>query len=306
MKNELISIIVPTHNRDNLLIRALNSIKKQTFKNFEVLIVDDIGNESTKELISTFADERFIYIHNGEDQGATYSRNLGIKKSKGGYIAFLDDDDEWYEKKLELQLEKFNSDEELGLVYGKIDISMISLGVKYETNPNKKGYIYKDLLIENYIGATIIPIINLNLISKEDCYFDTNFPAREEYDLWIRLAKNYKVDYVNIPVAMSYGDFNVKRISSDIKNYEKGIALLNDKYQKEVEVLLTDTEKLTRKIFQLRFLGAQAIKVNNTKVARTKYLEVLKLQFSLKNFVFYMISFLSAKNIFQLRRYLKS
>mgnify|MGYP000268263977 CR=1 FL=1 len=305
MKSELVSIIVPTHNRNNLLIRALNSIKNQTYKDFEVLVVDDIGNESTKELVSSFADERFFYMRNQECQGATYSRNIGVRESKGNYIAFLDDDDEWYEKKIELQLEKFHNDKELGLVYGKIDIIITSLNLKYETKPFKKGNIYKDLLIENYVGATIIPMLNLNLISKKECYFDTDYPAREEYDLWIRLAKSYKVDFVNTPLALSYGDFIAKRISSDIKNYENGILLLNKKYEKEIEELLSESEKLDRKILQLKFLAAQAIKVNNTKIARKKYFEVLKLKLSFKNLIFYLISFLSAKNIFLLRKYLK-
>ncbi|CAM1370227.1 putative Glycosyltransferase [Tenacibaculum litoreum] len=305
MKNELISVIVPTHNRDNLLGRALGSIKNQTYKNFEVLVVDDIGNESTKELVDSFADGRFQYIHNEEHQGATYSRNLGIKKSRGNYIVFLDDDDEWYEKKLELQLEKFYSDKEIGLVYGKLKIEISSLNIDYITAPSIKGNIYKDLIIENYVGGTIIPMINLNLVSKEECYFDTKFPAREEYDLWIRLSRKHKVDFVDDVLAVAYNDFDEKRISSDIKNYEEGISLLNNKYQKEVEKLLTESEQLNRKILQLRFLAAQAIKVNNTKIAREKYLEVLKLKFSLKNLVFYLMSFLSAKNIFLLRKYLK-
>lgn len=305
MKDELISVIVPTHNRDNLLKKALDSIKNQTYKNFEVLVVDDIGNESTKEIVSSLNDERFYYVHNKKYQGATYSRNLGIEKSKGNYLAFLDDDDEWYEKKLELQLEKFYSDKEIGIVYGKLKIKIPSLNISYITAPLKKGEIYKDLIIENYVGGTIIPMINLNVVSKEVCYFDTNFPAREEYDLWIRLSRKHNFDFVDDVLAVAYNNFDEKRISSDIKNYEEGISLLNSKYQKEINELLTESEELNRKVLQLRFLSAQAIKVNNTKIAREKYLEILKLKFSLKNLFFYLMSFLSAKNIFLLRKYLK-
>lgn len=303
MRN-LISVIVPTHNRDNLLLRALNSIINQSYQNFEVLVIDDIGNNSTKRVVDSLNDKRFIYIRNDIKNGATYSRNIGIKNAKGQYIAFLDDDDEWYPNKLQLQLNLFLKNTTLGVVYGKLDINIPSLNITYATKPQKKGFIYNELLIENYVGGTIIPMLNLNVISKEECFFDVDFPAREEYDLWIRLAKKYQFDFVDEVLAVAYTDFNEKRISSNIDSYEKGIELLDLKYQEEIKKLDSYT-KQNRKIFQLKFLAAQAIKVNNTNIAREKYFNVLKLKFSIKNLAFYLLSFLSAKNIFLLRKYLK-
>lgn len=119
---ELVSVIIPTYNRIDTLERAIESVKNQTYKNIEILVIDDNANnkeirEKIKNLVSKFNDVQLIL--NKENLGGALTRNEGIKNAKGKYIAFLDDDDEFYPQKIEKQynLYKKLNNEKVGLIY---------------------------------------------------------------------------------------------------------------------------------------------------------------------------------------------
>lgn len=103
---DLVSIILPAWNSEKTLTRALNSIRNQTYHHFEALIIDDCSKDNTSKLIQEFVDidSRFSYLKTKVNSGAGVARNLGLDKAKGRFIAFLDADDEWLPKKLEIQL----------------------------------------------------------------------------------------------------------------------------------------------------------------------------------------------------------
>ncbi len=100
---KLVSVIVPTYNRENLIIRALNSILNQTYKNIEIIVVDDSSQDNTFQKVNQFSNKihKITYIRNKKNVGPAVSRNIGIRKSKGDYIAFLDSDDVWLATHLE-------------------------------------------------------------------------------------------------------------------------------------------------------------------------------------------------------------
>lgn len=128
MNNVLVSVIIPTYNRSIEFFRALDSVCMQTYKNIEIIVVDDnYGNEELRKTIRfylTERDYRITLLNNSERLGAALSRNIGLKAAHGEYIAFLDDDDECDEKRIEKQLELFfhSKQKKLGLVYclGKV------------------------------------------------------------------------------------------------------------------------------------------------------------------------------------------
>lgn len=130
-KNELISIIIPTYKRSDLLERAIFSVLKQDYLNFEIVIVDDNASElehrkCTKYVVEKLNNNRIKLINNKENLGGARSRNEGVKHASGKYICFLDDDDEYYENKLSRQLEYYKSIQarvdNLGMVYCQYDI----------------------------------------------------------------------------------------------------------------------------------------------------------------------------------------
>ena len=104
----LVSIIIPTHNRKEFLIKALDSVLNQTYRNIEVIIIDDASTDGTGDLILSYNDERIKYFKNSSNLYAAESRNIGIQNSNGNFIAFLDDDDIWLPEKLEQQILLFS------------------------------------------------------------------------------------------------------------------------------------------------------------------------------------------------------
>lgn len=125
MKNEdVVSVIIPTYKRPKELERAIISVKNQTYKNIEIIVVDDNANDieqrkSTEQVVKKY--ENIVYIQNKENLGGSKTRNIGIENAKGKYIAFLDDDDEFLPNKIEQQIKLYKEYEEkgekIGLVY---------------------------------------------------------------------------------------------------------------------------------------------------------------------------------------------
>lgn len=305
IKNDLlISVIIPTHNRKLLLKNAIDSVLNQTYQKFEIIIVDDCSTDGTKDYVLSLKDARIKYFRNEKNLYAAASRNVGIKNSNGEFIAFLDDDDEWFPQKLEKQIPIFKN-EKVGLVYSSINLFFEAYNFSYNTIPTKKGLICKDMLIKNYIGGTVSVIVRKQALQElmDVEWFNPNFPAREEYDLWIRLSKSWKVDYISKPLVRAYYRNNIKRISVDINSYVRGIELLNIKYEQEVEKLLTIKEKKNRNSIQQFFLGSQAIKLGNTTLARKYFWKAFRINRNKKAFISYLLSLFSAKAVIISRYY---
>ena len=102
--NELVSIIMPSYNTAKFISKTIESVLEQTYKNWELLIVDDCSTDNTDEIVSKYDDDRIIYLKNKKNSGAAVSRNKALKNAKGKWIAFLDSDDLWYPTKLEEQI----------------------------------------------------------------------------------------------------------------------------------------------------------------------------------------------------------
>ena len=247
----LVSVIIPTHNRIDLLKRAIYSALNQTYKNIEIIVVDDQSIDGTNDYVSTIQDKKIKYIRNEKHLHVSQSRNIGINHARGEFIAFLDDDDEWLPKKLEKQLPLFNNIR-VGIVYSSITLHFERYNLSYITKPAKRGDVYKSLLIKNIIGGTVSVIVRKKALEEiaEAYYFDLKFPAREEYDLWIRLSKEWEVEYIKEPLVTAYYRNSITRISTNVDNYVKAINLLN------IKQLSTDQQRksLTRLSQQIKVI----------------------------------------------------
>src|SRR5919106_1816578 len=113
-----VSVIIPTYNRVESLPLAIKSVLAQTFQDFEIIVVDDASHDNTPAVIARFNDERIRYIRHDTNKKISASRNTGVLNSRGSYIAFLDDDDEWLSEKLQLEVDLLdNSPLKTGAVY---------------------------------------------------------------------------------------------------------------------------------------------------------------------------------------------
>ena len=196
----MVSVVIITYKRPvEILFRAINSVLNQSFTDFEIIIVNDAPEE--KELASTIRDKinilndnRIKYVEHEMNRGANFARNTGLKRARGKFVAFLDDDDEWLDNKLELQVKQFDKNKELGLVYCGFKIVCGNTAFDKKTSKSK-GFILNCLLEENFIGSTSFPLLSKRVLDELGG-FDTNLKSCQEYELWIRVAQHYKIDCV--------------------------------------------------------------------------------------------------------------
>lgn len=186
-KENLVSIIIPVYNAEKYLKYTLASILRQSYKNWEVIIVNDFSNDYSDKIIKQFINKvkNIKYIKNDKNKGVSVSRNRAIQEAQGRYIAFLDSDDIWHKDKLRLQLSfmnKYNADFSF-TSYQFIDSNNKKIN-KFITPPLKLNYIQE--LKENFIGCSTV-IIDTKKMIKEDINFIEQ--KHEDYILWLSLLK---------------------------------------------------------------------------------------------------------------------
>jgi len=232
--NPTVSVIIPTYNRAHLVGRAIKSVLNQTYQDFELIIVDDGSTDNTEKVIKRFDDKRIRYIKHEKNKGGAAARNTGIKAARGEYIAFLDSDDEWLPEKLKRQMEVFkNASSEVGVVYtGFIYVDKLGGGTSKQHIPKKRGWIYEDILVENCIGTTSTVLIERKYF-KETGLFDENLPSCQDWDMWIRLAKQCKFDFIPEILVRYFEHRN--RITSNCKSVIEGHEAILRKFQNDIE-----------------------------------------------------------------------
>jgi glycosyltransferase involved in cell wall biosynthesis len=186
MQSPSISVIIPTYNAAKYLNTAVKSVLNQTFKNFELLIIDDGSTDNTMEIAKAFDDRRVQYFYQS-NQGKSQARNNGIYKSKGRFISFLDADDFYYKTKLKYLLDFLRNNPQIGCVAGGVrrisDNGQIISKKKHQDN---KLITIKDLLFGNSINVCSTLIRSEHV--KEIKGFDICLKRGEDWDFHYRLA----------------------------------------------------------------------------------------------------------------------
>jgi len=219
-KNPLISVIIPTYNRAKIIERAIKSVIQQTYKKWELIIVDDGSVDNTKESIKNhLQDKRINYYSYPTNKGVCFARNFGIEKSKGQWIALLDSDDEFLPKKLEIQLNE--------TLKHNANISLCNRIIITDNQPKKiittnKSFFadYKEIITEKRtLSATTM--FFKNIITKKS-KFDPKQPTSNDLDFLLKTKKENRLLYIDKPLVLIHKTMNLKRISSDPKKKIKG------------------------------------------------------------------------------------
>ena len=216
LENPLVSAIIPTHNRADLLRRALKSVISQTYQPIEIIVVDDGSTDETESIVGEFKnDSPLIYLKNEEARGAPVARNKGIQAASGDFIAGLDDDDEWNPERIERLVQAYDD-----------SFSCITSNVKmqYENHTatwHKQEIItLDDLLYSNQVGNQVLVKRDRLL---EIGGFDEQLAAAQDYDLWIRLCEAFgPVKNIRRPLQIVHTEHEKGRISnpsSQLKGY---------------------------------------------------------------------------------------
>ncbi len=183
----LVSIITPSYNSEKHITETMDSVLAQTYKNWEMIIIDDCSTDRSREIIEKYTqrDRRIGLIFSSENVGAARARNLGIEQATGSFIAFLDSDDVWFPEKLEKQI-KFLTENSLVVTYSAYET--MDEDSKYINTRNiQKTITYADMLKSNHIG-NLTGIYDTEFFGK--VYMQEH--GHEDYILWLELLKQIK------------------------------------------------------------------------------------------------------------------
>jgi len=248
----LISVVIPTHNRGDIVDKAVRSAQNQTYKNIEIIIISDGSEDNTDEVVNKLCaeDERIRYFSYHPGKGGNVARNTGIKEARGEYVAFLDDDDEWHDEKLAKQLDVFASDDEIGLVCTGINGVRTNSSAKTIFIPPAVRDSSKLILLRNCIGSTTTVMVKKELFDECGC-FDENLRALQDYDLWIRLCQKTRVGVVREPCVEYLNDPAGEQISKYTDKYIEAISYIDNKYQELISQLSKKNLAIRKNVFIL-------------------------------------------------------
>lgn len=241
----LVSVVIPTHNRAKFIQRAIQSVTSQTYKNYEIIVIDDGSIDNTEAEIQTlktlYPTLKLAYIKFEINRGAQAARNEGIRLAQGGWISFLDSDDKWFPAKLEKTL-TYATEHNYKVVHCGCNVKKIDGSSTYLEIPMYQGNIYKDLLKK---AGPLFPGLLVNI----ECFktvglLDEKIVAHQEWDLSLQLAKEYPFGFLREPLFLWYYDGH-EAISSNKRRGAEGYLQIVEKYKDDI--LMCHGSKILRK-----------------------------------------------------------
>jgi len=259
-----VSVVIPTCNRPKLLKEALSSVFEQTYKNFEIVIVDD-GEDSPEQVLKEFDTSRITYIKNKEKQGGAGSRNIGVENSKYDPIAFLDDDDTWVPEKLEKQINALIENKEAQFCFCAV----------LNIFPDKEERTYvpqglkdvHELALRRFKGFLTSGLVVHKKAFKEIGGFDSSFPSHQEAELMIRLSKNHLGFGIDEPLVRMNLAHGGEHIGGNINRRIEGREKLLEKHK---ETFLQHSEIHALQQYRFFFLYRSAKQYKEAKRALLK------------------------------------
>lgn len=222
MQAPLVSVVITAYNYAAYLPKAIDSVLGQTYRNIEVIIVNDGSTDNTEDAVAPYLNDGRVTYITQKNSGQASSKNRGIRASRGGFVAFLDADDFWRSDKLERQMPLFSKDPQTGVVYS--DLNFIGPGgepLDIERPQRFRGDILQELFLDNFIGFS-------TTVVRKECFeragvFDEGLSMAIDWHLWLRVACHYRFDYVDEPLLYyRWGHANMS------KNIEKRFKCSDD------------------------------------------------------------------------------
>lgn len=296
MVDPLASVIIPTHNRADLLCRAIESVQAQTVDELEILVVDDGSRDRTPTVVRRYAvtDERIRYHRFEESQGACAARNRGIEEATGRYIALLDDDDAYLPNKIELlarRLEEAGS--AVGLAYSNVRVHRRN--GQHLTIPGSGGS--GDVLDRVRRGMWFQT--GSTLIRKEACArFDESLPCLQDVDFHLKMVRNYGAVFVDEVTAVQYVDHDYRRIThQDPDDLEYAVGVLERRHYGG-----SDSREMRRARAYLMSFAGKNLMANDRVRARSYFRRALRNRSTPKTLGLYLLSWTSDRWADRFRR----
>lgn len=205
ISSKLVSIIIPCYNTSNYIGDCIESILRQTYKEWEAFVIDDCSSDESVKIASEFfkKESRINLIQLNKNVGSAAARNIGIRESKGNFIAFIDADDMWLPKKLEIQVEFLLRNPKVGLVATDgfvVDAHSNVLRRAISQKKVKRGLISAE---EFLLGS--VPIATSSVMLRRECLervglFHEEYRVTQDFNLWYRISREFHIDIIEEPL----------------------------------------------------------------------------------------------------------
>lgn len=298
-----ISVIIPTHNRADLLPRAIKSVQNQTLPVDEIIVVSDGSTDNTDEVVQEMQnkDERIKLISYYPGHNGNYARNQGLAAATGEYIAFLDDDDEWLPEKTEKQMKVFQDNPTYGLVYTAQNCIFTDTGIAYNTKPSWKGDLAQRIFLHNDIGTPSQVIVKADILKKTG-NFDLELGALQDYDLWIRCCQVTKIGFVKEPCINYYNASSTNQVSANTEKFIRASRHIVKKYESIIAAFSPDFQREVQAVVETN-IAQRCLRNREQKNARKYVIASLKIKPSKKAVGLMIASFVSYETVLKVRRH---
>lgn len=239
----LISVIIPAYNSEKTIRETIESVLKQSFSDFELIIINDGSTDSTLAIASSIqVQDPRIKVFSYPNAGGAVSRNRGFSHSSGEFIAFLDSDDLWTSDKLESQLKALQQNPQAGVAYSWLDaIDEEGKFIRGGNYRNENGYIFAKLFLVPFVESGSNPLIRRQAFIDVGG-FDESLPASQDYDLYLRLAALY--EFVAVPSPQVLYRISSNSMSADVRRQEATSLLVRERaFQESPKPLPADLKQ---------------------------------------------------------------
>jgi glycosyltransferase involved in cell wall biosynthesis len=276
MENTRVSVIMPVYNVEAYVAEAVFSVLNQSFRDFELIIVDDGGTDQSIGICREFVDPRIRIIHQ-RNRGLAGARNTGIAAARGEYIALLDSDDRWHVDKLMLHVIHLDNAPDVGVSYcGSNFVDARGNMLRQAQRPKLQGVTAVDILCRNPVGNGSVPVIRRRALDEisfchpEDiertCWFDESFRQSEDIELWIRMAltSGFRFDGIT-PMLTDYRIIGGGLSANVLRQYESWDRMLAKTHSYAPDFVAK--HGATARAYQLRYLARRSIQMGDASFA---------------------------------------
>jgi glycosyltransferase involved in cell wall biosynthesis len=285
-----VSVILPTYNQFQYLELAIKSVLSQSFKNWELIIIDNNSDDGTSKILNKYKSNKIKILKINNHGIIAKSRNKGIIESNGKYIAFLDSDDIWYPNKLEKCLELLKPPYSL-ICHSELWNYDGNKKTKHNYGPNNKSLFINLLFKGNCLSTSAILVLKKEIIKAKMFSEDYRFNTVEDYHLWLKLSKNgVKMNFIN-NVLGEYLIHSANNSNAVKRNFNAHLAVFDDIYSKINERSSYYKILYNKRLAEIIYLKARSLSSNGIKLKAIKnlFLAIFKWPFKLKYYYFLFV-----------------
>lgn len=284
MKTPTFTVVMPVYNTQKYVHKAIQSVLDQSYRGFELLVIDDQGTDGSIDICRRFSDPR-IRIISQENRGLAGARNTGVRQARGKYIAFLDSDDFWHPEKLDRHKVHLDDNPSVGVSYAASRlISEDGKHLSLAQRPKLLGVNAATIFLRNPVGNGSSPVIRRETLAEishqgersgELNYFDETFRQSEDIECWIRIALNTDWKFEGIQGELTYYRINENGLSANvIRQYEtwlrvrENVRAYSPKFARKWET--------AAEAYQLRYLARRSIRMHERGLAMKLILQAIR------------------------------